>query len=232
MALATGLVSCGGAKGNDPGDAYMPDMYYSRAYETYDYNNVEGERDSLKNRNINYTGLPVTGTVARGEAGMLYRFTADSAGLLAAERTPNPLDSAAITKPMLKEAERLYLINCGICHGTALDGNGPIVANGAYPAVPANLVNDKAKTEWTDGHYFHVITHGKGVMGAYASQLTPVQRWWVIKYIRNKQGGGKPAAGATTDSSNVAPPAAGNANPGTKVVPLVQQPAAAQPKQN
>ncbi len=231
MALATGLASCGGAKGEDPGRAYMPDMYYSRAYETYGYNDVEGEYDSLAARKISYTGMPVAGTVARGEAGMLYRFTADSAGLRAAEATPNPLDSAAVTKPMLKEAERLYLINCGICHGTALDGNGPIVANGAYPAVPANLVNDKAKTEWTDGHYFHVITHGKGVMGSYASQLTPVQRWWVIKYIRNKQGGGKPAAGASaTADSSAAPAAAGNTNTGTMVNPMLKQ-TGVQPKQ-
>ncbi len=25
---------------DDPGDIYMPDMNYSRAYETYGYNNV------------------------------------------------------------------------------------------------------------------------------------------------------------------------------------------------
>jgi mono/diheme cytochrome c family protein len=227
MALVTGLVGCGGAKGNDPGDAYMPDMYYSRAYETYDYNNVEGERDSLRARKINYNGMPVMGTIARGEAGMLFQFTADSAGLLAAERTPNPLDSAAMTKPMLKEAERLYLINCGICHGTALDGNGPIVANGAYPAVPANLVNEKAKTEWTDGHYYHVITHGKGVMGAYSSQLTPIQRWWVVKYIRSKQGGGKPSTGATATADSSAAPAPNQMSGGN---PILQQ-SGVQPKQ-
>jgi hypothetical protein len=34
-----------------------------------------------------------------------------------------------------------------------------------------------------------VITFGKGAMGSYASQLRPEQRWVVIKYIRNKQGG-------------------------------------------
>jgi hypothetical protein len=37
-------------------------------------------------------------------------------------------------------------------------------------------------------------------MGSYASQLTPEQRWWVLKYIRSKQG---PTGGttATTDST-------------------------------
>ena len=47
---------------------------------------------------------------------------------------------------------------------------------------------------FTDGHYYHVITFGKGQMGSYASQLSPDQRWWVIKYIRSKQGGSAPAS--------------------------------------
>ena len=59
FSLAFGFVSCGGAKGDDPGHAYMPDMYYSRAYETYGYNDVGGEFDSLKKRGITYTGMPV-----------------------------------------------------------------------------------------------------------------------------------------------------------------------------
>jgi hypothetical protein len=50
---------------------------------------------------------------------------------------------------------------------------------------------------------YHVITFGKGAMGAYASQLRPEQRWWVIKYIRSKQGVGAPqAADSTGGGSN------------------------------
>jgi hypothetical protein len=51
---------------------------------------------------------------------------------------------------------------------------------------------------------YHVIMYGKGQMGSYASQLKPEERWWVINYIREKQG---PAG--TTDSSAAAT-AAGN----------------------
>lgn len=175
-------------------------MYYSRAYEAYGYNNVSGEYDTLRARNILYNGLPVPGTVARGEA-ISYHLTGDSAGLAAAETLRNPLDSAALTKGMMKEAERLYLINCAICHGTNLDGNGPLYndGNGPYPSAPKNLVADDAKA-FTDGHYFHVITFGIRTMGAYSSQLTPDQRWWVIKYIRSKQGGAKPATTDTTST--------------------------------
>ena len=196
IAIVTGFVSCG-AGGNDPGHAYMPDMYYSRAYETYGYNSVGGERDTLKNRGIFYNGLPVPGTMARGES-MSYYLTSDSAGLIAANSLVNPLDTLAVTAGDLKEAERLYLINCGICHGTALDGNGPLLAGGGYIAVPAVLTAPNIAA-FSDGHYFHVITFGIRTMGSYASQLTPEQRWWVIKYIRSKQGG------ETSDTTGTAP---------------------------
>jgi mono/diheme cytochrome c family protein len=203
VASAAVFVGCGADK-NDPGRAYMPDMYYSRAYEAYGYNNVGGEYDSLRRRGILYTGVPVYGTVARGEM-LSYRLTPDSAGMTKAETTlRNPFDSAGVSPQLLKEGERLYLVNCGICHGTKLDGNGPLFNNGQgpYPAAPRTLIDDQAKT-WTDGHYFHVISFGIRQMGSYASQLRPDQRWWVINYIRSVQAG---PAGAKPDSTAAATP--------------------------
>ena len=198
VALGAGLISCGGASGNDPGQAYMPDMYYSRAYETYGYNDVGGEFDSLKKRGIHYNAMPVPGTVARGDM-MSYHLTNDSAGLIAAAAIKNPFDTIASSPAVMKEAERLYLVNCGICHGDKLDGNGPLWndGNGPYPAAPRNLMDDYTK-KLTDGHVFHVVTYGIRTMGSYASQLRPDQRWMVIKYIRGKQGGAKPAGADST----------------------------------
>src|SRR5215213_3045640 len=199
FSLALGFVSCGGAKGDDPGHAYMPDMYYSRAYETYGYNDVGGEFDSLKRRGINYTGMPVPGTVARGEM-LSYHLTNDSAGLNAANALRNPLDTMAMTKGSLTEAQRLYLVYCGVCHGDKLDGNGPLPAGGAYAPVPANFTAPNIKA-LSDGHYYHVITYGIRTMGSYASQLTPEQRWWVIKYLRSKQGGADGGGNAADSTS-------------------------------
>ena len=207
FSFAFSIVSCGGAKGEDPGQAYMPDMYYSRAYETYGYNNVEGEYDSLKARGVTYTGIPVPGTIARGEMGSYY-LTPDSAGLLAAEALKNPLDSMAMTKGAMKEAERLYLIYCGVCHGDKLDGNGPLPAGGAYISAPKNLMADDAKA-FSDGRYFHVITFGIRSMGSYASQLTPGQRWWVIKYIRSRQAAGAKPGTDTTSAAGLGQPKTG-----------------------
>ena len=194
-AIGVGVISCGSDK-RSPGRVYMPDMAYSRAYEAYGYNNV-GDYERLHKEGVNYNSLPVAGTVARGDM-LSYHLTNDSAGMRAADALRNPMDSVN-DRVQLKEAERLYLVNCGICHGTKLDGNGPLWKNGdgPYPAAPKNLTAADA-IAFTDGHYYHVITYGKGQMGSYASQLRPDQRWWVIKYIRGKQGKG---AGVATDST-------------------------------
>jgi mono/diheme cytochrome c family protein len=194
FSLGVGLFSCRSAGGDYPGDAYMPDMYYARAYEAYGYNMVDGEYDSLAGRGIRYNGLTVPGTVARGDM-LPYHLTNDSAGLRAADAIRNPLDTLSKSAAMMKEGERLYLINCGICHGTALDGNGPLYKDGQgpYPAKP-QVLNDANAEAWSDGHYYHVITYGKGAMGSYASNLRPEQRWMVISYIRSRQKGGEEEA--------------------------------------
>jgi mono/diheme cytochrome c family protein len=208
FSFSLSLISCGGAHGDDPGHAYMPDMYYSRAYEAYGYNDVGGERDSLAARGINYNALLVPGTVARGDL-LPYHLTSDSAGMKAADGLKNPTDSSTKNEADLKEGERLYLVNCGICHGPNLDGNGPLYkgGEGPYPAKP-QVLNDAQAKGWADGHFYYVITFGKGQMGSYASQLRPEQRWMVINYIRSKQGG------ATKDSTATA--SAGAAMPATQ----------------
>src|SRR6266542_1536308 len=150
FSLTLGFVSCGGAKGDDPGHAYMPDMYYSRAYETYGYNDVGGEFDSLKKRGIFYNAMPVPGTVARGEM-ISYHLTNDSTGLTSANSLKSPLDSVSATPAQMKEAQRLYLVYCGICHGDKLDGTGSLTASGAYVAAPANFTLPNIKA-FPDGH--------------------------------------------------------------------------------
>jgi mono/diheme cytochrome c family protein len=195
------IVSCSDIK-RGPGSDYMPDMRYSRAYETYEAN------ENLKSRNINYTGMPVAGTVKRGET---FPFSipkdkdGDSTNYIASRQVTNPLPP--LNQNQLKEAERLYLINCGICHGTALDGNGPLYngGNGPYPAAPRNLVADPHVAGMPDGQMFYSITYGKGVMGPYGPQLSTSQRWMIVHYINTKQGGGgSAAAGTDTTAANTA----------------------------
>jgi mono/diheme cytochrome c family protein len=187
-------ISCSDVK-RTPGKIYMPDMAYSRAVETYNDNR------ELQAEGINYNAMPVAGTVARGEE-VIYKMLKDTAGAYVTSASmANPL-TGKLSEADYTETERIYLINCGICHGTKLDGNGPLYndGKGPYPLAPKNLVSDELK-KMADGTMFHSITYGKGMMGPYASQLSPKQRWMVIQYIRMKQGGETPGAAATTDSS-------------------------------
>lgn len=184
------VTACNNVRRN-PGRAYMPDMAYSRAYETY--SSIEALK--AKYPTINFTSMPVAGTIARGDMLAIYSLPNDSVGYAQSASVTNPLLRDTVNKIDLKEAERLYLVNCGICHGPKLDGNGPLWndGKGPYLAAPKNFMADDMK-KMADGTYFHSITYGKGQMGSYASQLNTMQRWMVIAYIRSKQGAAAPAA--------------------------------------
>jgi mono/diheme cytochrome c family protein len=189
-ATATTIVACSDVK-RTPGKIYMPDMAYSRAYETY------ADHSNLTEKGIHYTAMPVEGTMARG-AEMPFHIAKDAAGdttnYYASRQVPNPVDS--MSEADTKEAERLYQINCGICHGNKLDGNGPLYkgGDGPYAAKPATLVGDAKYESMPDGQMFYSVAYGKNMMGSYASQLSRKQRWMVIKYIKNKQKEAKAAA--------------------------------------
>lgn len=189
------LVSCNSVK-REPGRIYMPDMAYSRAYETYASRDTNFTSDlnsweSNGQTKIFYNNQPVVGTVSRGED-YVYHIakdaTGDSVNYIASKQTINPI--ASLDSAQLKESERLYLINCGICHGTKLDGNGPLYKDGTgpYPAKPANLSGADAKyATMPDGQMFYSITYGKNLMGSYAGQVTAHQRWMIINYIKHVQ---------------------------------------------
>jgi mono/diheme cytochrome c family protein len=191
--MLVAMISCNKTRRNT-GRAYMPDMAYSRAYETY------SSTEALDKAGVHYTSKPVEGTVARGD---MYAYTLknDSAGYVQSASNKNPLSIESID---MKEAERLYLVNCGICHGEKLDGNGPLWkgGDGPYPAAPKNFMADDMKV-MTEGTMFHSVTYGKGQMGSYASQLNTKQRWEVIAYVKSKQGGVavKPATAAVADTT-------------------------------
>ena len=194
-------VSCNKVR-RSPGRVYMPDMAYSRAYETY------ASSEGLQQKGINYTAMPVAGTMARGDMTWQYPYVNDSAGYANSKNVVNPLPK--LDAKQYLEAARLYLVNCGICHGEKLDGNGPLYKDGEgpFPNKPATLVGDAKYTAMGEGTMFHSITYGFNSMGSYASQLTTTQRWMVIHYIKEKQAAGGNGASATApvaDSTAKAP---------------------------
>lgn len=190
LSTAAVIISCSDVK-RKPGSVYVPDMAYSRAYETF------ADHSNLAEQGINYNNRPVLGTVARGEE-LPFHIAKDAPGdttnYNASKLVKNPIET--LNEKEYKEAERLYLINCGICHGAKLNGNGPLYkdGNGPYAAKPATLVGDAKYENMPEGQMFYSVAYGKNLMGSYASQLSRKQRWEVIKYIKMNQAKGKAAA--------------------------------------
>ncbi len=193
LTMSLAFVSCDSKR--EPGKIYMPDMTYSRAYETYaeiDSSLFTGDQSMRGSSKIYYDNKPVTGTIKRGEL-FPYTLPNDSNGYKMSAMVKNPLDS--ISAADLKEAGRLFNINCAICHGEKGAGNGPISTSGKIGGI-ANLTLDNY-IKMADGTMFHSITYGKNNMGSYASQLDRNQRWMMVKYIRTLQ----PKPASATDST-------------------------------
>jgi len=195
-AASIGLVACNsGGPRHNPGKIYAPDMTYSRAYDAYTSN--PNFTDGQTSR------VPVTGTVARGHALPDHLIEGDSNAYIAFTTT------AKFSDDQITEGGRLFNIYCGICHGTAMDGNGPLYSSGKFAAMPANLMGPNY-VKMPVGKIYAAMKFGKNAMGSYASQLDPGQRWQIIAYIKKTQsknggdaftmgmgapsGGSKPAA--------------------------------------
>lgn len=177
-------------------------MAYSRAYETYA--TTEEQKAELLKKGIHFSNTPVPGTIKRG--GLLpFLIMKDSA----AGDTSNYHASREVKNPLMSmdtvEAQRLYLVNCAICHGPKLDGNGPLYndGNGPFPVAPKNFVGDAAMAALPEGQMFYSATYGKNKMGSYASQLNTEQRWMVIAYIKSKQAAAtaKPPGGGSDSTA-------------------------------
>ena len=173
LVLTIGLVSCdSGDIRRSPGHIYAPDMTYSRAYDAYTASpNFE---DSMSSR------LPVTGTIARGHQLPDHLKEGDT---IAYKSMVAPMHFSAAE---VKEGGRLFSIYCGICHGTNLDGQGPLFASGKFASMPANF-KDAKYLHMPIGQMYGAVKYGKNMMGSYASQLDIRQRWMVIAYIKKFQ---------------------------------------------
>ena len=189
----------------EPGKIYMPDMAYSRAYETY------AQRDSSiftmnpaeLGDKIFYNNIPVKGTIKRGEFFPITVAPSNNNGLIdsnalinLSSQIKNPLPP--LNKMDSTEAGRLFNINCAVCHGAKAENNGPLAPKiGGVKNIVA------ASPGYSDGRIFYVLTYGQNNMGSYASQLDRKQRWMIIQYIRTLEPKAAAATTAKVDSATV-----------------------------
>lgn len=187
------LASCG-ASGDDPGLEYAPQMYHSVPYEPLTQVKDESAGQWLSNRgdekgefyNSNPNNpyaqnvrKPVEGTVKRSYADILpYRLEKDD--IEEAAKMENPFEA---TPEIIAEGKRLYVEFCQHCHGPNGQAGGKVAA--VYGGVPS--YNAPAQRDLSQGHIFHVITHGIRRMWPHASQISPEKRWKISRYVQTLQ---------------------------------------------
>ena len=167
--LAVVLVSFASCQKNSrPNYEYMPNMYKSVGYETYQESDVFANGVEAQ--------LPAEGSIPRGFTPFDIENTNE--GYLLAKTTLNSiLDSTQIDAARGKE---LYDIYCGICHGNKGDGQGNLVKREKILGVPKY---DDAGRDITAGSIYHTIHYGKNAMGSYANQLNEEERWQVVAHV-------------------------------------------------
>jgi mono/diheme cytochrome c family protein len=167
------MVSCY-HENNDTGYAYMPDMAYSYAFETYGSSPNFSDSISML--------TPVEGTVPRGMIPYQYERTFEGQQK-AGQELMNPLE---MNKENLARGKAQYDIYCAICHGAKGNSDGHLIKNKLFPVQPIALSGDYAQNK-PDGEIYHVITMGSlsGLMGPHGPQISPEDRWRIILYVKN-----------------------------------------------
>ena len=119
--------------------------------------------------------MPPDNTIARGHRP--YRVASVEE---AEAKLVNPLP---LNKVTLDRGKKVFNTYCMTCHGERGLGDGPVID--PFP-IPKSL-QSADMLKWKDGHLFHVITMGQGIMPSYAQQVQPLDRWAAIHYVRALQ---------------------------------------------
>jgi mono/diheme cytochrome c family protein len=153
---------------------FVPDMVYSRAFETNSDNPNFTDSSTMR--------LPVPGTVPRGF--LPFRYTNDTLSRIKAGiELVNPFSS---TDEVIERGKLIFTTFCIHCHGKGGAGDGFLFTSGLYPLQPKNLSGETGR-KLKDGEIYHTITLGIRSMGAHGSQIRPDDRWKLVKYIRKLQ---------------------------------------------
>jgi len=177
VALTAMLPSCKDKRSR--GLEYAPNMYEPIAYNPDQKN--PNFADGITSQ------IPPKGTNPVGFSKFDYAETRDGYDA-ASIGVVNPI---AVNKKNILEGQELFISMCSPCHGVLGAGNGKIVELGKYPAPPsfANGVSSRggAMKDLTDGKIYHTMQYGINLMGSYASQLSPEERWKVVMYVHELQ---------------------------------------------
>jgi hypothetical protein len=92
---------------------------------------------------------------------------------------PNPVTA---DQTSIERGAELYGINCSLCHGTGGKGDGPVASH--LENKPFDLTSFPIHS-FTDGGIFFTISTGvPGKMPALNENLTVLERWDIVNYVR------------------------------------------------
>lgn len=94
---------------------------------------------------------------------------------------------------------------CAPCHNYGGTGDGLVQTRSGFGATETMNITREIARGYSDAKLFHIISVGQNIMPAYGDRLSDVDRWAVVRYIRELQGkaaGVSPAStAAPVDSS-------------------------------
>ena len=121
----------------------------------------------------------VAGAVARGELRAdTHLYEGRVNGELAA------LFPIPVTRDLIERGRERYEIFCSPCHGLLGDGAGTIVQRG-FQAPPSYHITRLRVAPV--GHFYDVISNGKGKMFSFNDRVPVRDRWAIVSYIRALQ---------------------------------------------
>ncbi|MDY0884425.1 c-type cytochrome [Dongia soli] len=136
------------------------EMSHQPKYDSYERSKLFADGKSMQ--------APPAGSIGR-----------DDPALLAALR-----QQPQMSRQLVERGRERFNIYCVPCHDQAGYGNGT-VANRGFPHPPSFHIDRLRQA--SPAYFVDVITHGHGVMYAYAGRVAPADRWAIAAYIQALQ---------------------------------------------
>ena len=131
-------------------------------------------------RNGRTQQAPVPGTASRDFRPTRYG-PSDAERRRAARELTNPEPS---TIDALHRGETVFRNFCAHCHGPRGRGDGPVAKR--VPLLSMSVAG-QATGDLPDGELFHIITYGRNNMPPHGAQISPEDRWRLVRYLRDLQ---------------------------------------------
>jgi mono/diheme cytochrome c family protein len=205
VAALVAVTTCGcRGSGDEPGYVVTPGMVESVPWDPYDPNPVTKTGQTLMTPprgTLPYGTMPYrygtsreeTARAGRELANPISATRADGETVLAEAATGTNLprtgtavvDDTAPPPAVLARGKWVYETYCLVCHGPGGEGDGPVIGVGRLPNPPSLLANHAR--DLADGAIYNIVTRGQGLMPSYAAQVTPIDRWRAVHYVRKLQ---------------------------------------------